>query len=96
MTLQGLTNLKELATEVDELRDKAEKLKERITTIYREDESIETDEAFSMLVKASVSMKLITESLSDAVTEVQRAYDAEKELMDSCKELLNKEDHDEE
>ncbi len=94
MTEQGLNELKELATEVEELREKAEKHKERIITIYQEDESIETDEAFSMLVRASVSMKSTTESLSGAGTEVQRAYDAEKELMDAYG-LLNDQDNDE-
>lgn len=95
MTPQGLNKLKELETEVDELRDKSEKLRERITTIYQEDVSIEADEAFSMLVRASVSMNSTTESLSNAVTEVQRAYDAEKEMIKLYHILPNEQDDDE-
>ena len=79
MTKQGLKELKELETEIDELRDKAEGLRVRIITIYREDEDIEAEEAFSMLVGASISMQFATESLDNATTEIQNAYRAEKD-----------------
>lgn len=79
MTNQGLKELKELAAEIDELRDKAEGLRVRIITIYREDEDIEAEEAFSMLVRSSISMKFATENLDNATTEMQNAYRAEKD-----------------
>lgn len=78
MTNQGLKELKELATEIDELRDKAEGLRVRIITIYREDEDIE-EEAFSMLVGASISMQFATENIDNATSEIQNAYRAEKD-----------------
>lgn len=79
MTKQGLKELKELETEIDELRDKAEGLRVRIKNIYREDEDIEAEEAFSMLVRASISMQFATENLDKATTEIQNAYRAEKD-----------------
>lgn len=79
MTNQGLKELEELATEIDELRDKAEGLRVRIITIYREDEDIEAEETFSMLVSASISMQFTTENLDNATTEMQNAYRAEKD-----------------
>ena len=79
MTKQGLKELEELATEIDELRDKAEGLRVRIITIYREDEDIEAEETFSMLVSASISMQFTTENLDNATTEMQNAYRAEKD-----------------
>lgn len=79
MTNQGLKELKELATEIDELRDKAEGLRVRIINIYREDEDIEEEEAFSMLVGASISMQFATENIDNATSEIQNAYRAEKD-----------------
>lgn len=90
MTPQGLNELKELSTEVDELREKAEKLMVRLMTLYQEDENVEAREAHEELTKASASMQEVAWRLGYATEETQRAYKFEKAYMDYHEELLNK------
>lgn len=96
MTLQGLTNLKELATEVDELREQATKKLTRLLNLYQYEEDINAREAHSMLIKASESMKDVTWNLGRAVTQLQSAYKAEEELNAFYDGLLKKQDDDKE
>ena len=96
MTAEGLENLKELTTEVDELRDEAGKLMARIINLYQDEEDVEDGEAREMLPKATVSLQKGAWRLGCAVTELQSAYKAEKALEDFFEGLLNKEDDDEE
>lgn len=95
MTPQGLNELKELANEVDELREQATKKLTRLLNLYRE-EDINAREAHSMLIKASESMKDVTWNLGRAVTQLQSAYKAEEELNAFYDGLLNKQDNDKE
>lgn len=96
MTLDGLNNLKGLATEIDELREQAEKKLARLLNLYRYEEDINAREAHSMLIKASESMKDVTWNLGRAVTQLQSAYKAEEELNAFYNGLLNKRHNDEE
>lgn len=98
MTQDGLNNLKELATEIDELREQAEKKLTRLLNLYHYEEDINAREAHSMLIKASESMKDVSWSLGYAVTQLQSAYKAETELNAFYDGLLNKagKDYDEE
>lgn len=96
MTLDGLNNLKGLATEIDELREQATKKLTRLLNLYRYEEDINAREAHSMLIKASESMKDVTWNLGRAVTQLQSAYKAEEELNAFYYGLLNKRHNDEE
>ena len=96
MTKQGLENLKELATEVDELREQAEKKLTRLLNLYQYEEDINAREAHSMLIKASESMKDVSWNLGRAVTQIQRAYKYETELNAFYDGLLNKLHNDKE
>lgn len=90
MTAEGLEKLKELATEVDELREQAEKKLTRLLNLYQYEEDINAREAHSMLINASESMKDVTWNLGRAVTQIQSAYKYETELNAFYDGLLNK------
>lgn len=90
MTGVGLENLKGLATEIDELREQAEKKLARLLNLYQYEEDINAREAHSMLIKASESMKDVTWNLGRAVTQIQSAYKYETELNAFYDGLLNK------
>lgn len=90
MTKQGLNDLKELSTEVDELRKKAGKLMVSLMELYHGDEEVEAREAFEELAKAAVSMQEIAWRLGYATEETQKAYKFEKAYMDYHEGLLNK------
>lgn len=90
MSEQGLNELKELATEVDELREQAEKKLTRLLNLYQYEEDINAREAHSMLIKASESMKDVTWNLGRAVTQIQSAYKYETKLNAFYDGLLNK------
>lgn len=90
MTLGGFNDLKELATEIDELREQAEKKLTRLLNLYQYEEDINAREAHSMLIKASESMKDVTWNLGRAVTQIQSAYKYETELDAFYDGLLNK------
>ena len=94
MTPQGLNELNELATEVDELRDKAGKLMVRLITLYQEDEDVENLGAHDSLTKATVSLQKAAWRLWHAVTEIRDAHKFEKDLMDFYDGLLKKIHHD--
>lgn len=96
MTPQGLNELKELATEVDELREKAGKLMVRLITLYQEDEDVENLGAHESLTKATVSLQKAAWRLAHAVTEIREGHKFEKALMDYYDGLLNKIHDDEE
>lgn len=96
MTKQGLEELKELATEIDELREQAEKKLTRLLNLYRYEEDINAREAHSMLIKASESMKDVSWNLGRAVTQIQGAYKYETKLNAFYEGLLNKLHNDEE
>ena len=57
MTKQGLEKLKELATEVDKLREKADELETRICNFYRYEEDVLDRDAHMHLSYAGGSMK---------------------------------------
>lgn len=88
MTQQGLNELNELATKVDELRKKAGKLTVSLMELYHGDEEVEDREAFEELAKAAVSMQEIAWRLGYATEEAQKAYKFEKAYMDYHDGLL--------
>ena len=96
MTLGGLNDLKELATEIDELREQAERKLARLLNLYCYEEDINAREAHSMLIKASESMKDVTWNLGRAKEQIQSAYKYETELNAFYDGLLNKRHNDEE
>lgn len=96
MTKQGLNDLKELANEIDELREQAERKLARLLNLYCYEEDINAREAHSMLVKASESMKDVTWNLGRAKEQIQNAYKAEEELNAFYEGLLRKPDNDDE
>lgn len=80
----------ELATEVDELREKAEKKLARLLNLYQYEEDVEAREAHSMLIKAAESMRDVTWELGCATKEMQKAHKFEKALMDYYEELSSR------
>lgn len=90
MTPQGLNELKELATEVDELRDRAGKLMVRLVTLYLKDEDVENLGAHDRLTKATVSLQKAAWRLWHAVTEIRDGHEFEKAQMDFYEGLRNK------
>lgn len=94
MTLYGLNELKELANEIDELREQTEKKLARLLNLYQYEEDINAREAHSMLIKASESMKDVTWNLGRAVTQIQSAYKYEEELNAFYEELSSRLHHD--
>lgn len=94
MTKQGLNDLKELSTEVDELREKSEKLMVRLMTLYQEDENVENLGAHDSPTKATVSLQKAAWRLWHAVTEIRDGHEFEKAQMDFYDGLLKKMHHD--
>lgn len=90
MTPQGLDGLNELATEVDELRDRAGKLMVRLVTLYLKDENVENLGAHDSLTKATVSLQKAAWRLWHAVTEIRDGHEFEKAQMDFYDGLRNK------
>lgn len=90
MRPQGLRELRELASEVDELREKTSELMVRLITLYQEDEDVENLGAHDSLTKATVSLQKVAWRLWRAVTEIRKAHEFEKALMDFYEGLLNK------
>lgn len=91
MTKEGLKHLKELATEVDELINKADELEIRIRNLYRYEKDVLDWDTPIQLSYAGAAMKDAVPCMKDALLELQKAYKAEKELMDFYDGLLNKE-----
>lgn len=90
MTPQGLNELKGLATDVEELREKASGLMVRLTDLYQVDEDIEDLGAHDSLTKATVSLQKAAWRLGRAVTEIREGHKFEKALMDYYDGLFNK------
>ncbi len=90
MTPQGLNGLNELASEVDELREKASGLMVRLITLYLKDEDVENLGAHNSLTQATVSLQKAAWRLWHAVTEIRDAHKFEKDLMDFYEGLRNK------
>lgn len=57
MTQDGLNELRELATEADELQRKADELDIRICNLYQYEEDVLDQDAYTMLTKATVSLQ---------------------------------------
>ena len=91
MTRGGLRYIKKLEWEIDELRDKAEGLMTRIKNFYWYEEDVLDQDAHTQLTCAGESKKDAVSSITDALLELQKAYDAEKALIDMYDGLLNKE-----
>lgn len=94
MTPQGLTKLKELATEVDELLSKAKGLETRIPNFYRYEEDVLDWDAHMQLSNAGAAMKDAVPCMKDALLGLQKAYDAEKEDMKFNNVLPDDQDDD--
>lgn len=82
MTKQGLEKLKELATEVDKLREQADELETSIRNFYRYEEDVLDWDAHMQLSYAGAAMKDAVPCITDALIGLQKAYKAEKECMD--------------
>lgn len=91
MTRGGLKYLKKLEWEVHELQDKAEGLMTRIQNLYRYEEDVLDRDAHMRLSYAGAAMQDAVPCITDALLELQKAYNAEKALMDTYDGLLNKE-----
>ena len=96
MTEGGLKYLKKLVWEVHELQDKAEGLKTRIQNLYCYEEDVLDRGAYMRLSDACAAMKDAVPCIIDALIGLQKAYKAEKALMDMYDGLLNKLHNDEE
>ena len=96
MTQDGLNELRELATEADELQRKADELDIRICNLYQYEEDVLDQDAYTMLTKASASMQEVALGLGRATEEIQKARKFEKALTDFYEGLLKKQDNDEE
>ena len=90
MTEGGLKYLKKLEWEVDELRDKAEGLMTRIQNLYWYEEDVLDRDAHMRLSNAGAAMQDAVPCITEALLELQKAYNAEKALMDTYEKLLNK------
>lgn len=89
MTEGGLKYLKKLVWEVHELQDKAEGLKTRIQNLYCYEEDVLDWNAHMQLSHACAAMKDAIPCMNDALLGLQKAYKAEKALMDTSNGLLN-------
>lgn len=89
MTEGGLKYLKKLVWEVHELQDKAKGLKTRIQNLYCYEEDVLDWDAHMQLSSAVAAMKDAVPCITDAILELQKAYKAEKALMDTSDGLLN-------
>lgn len=96
MTPQGLNELKELASEVSELRDRAEDFMVYITDLSKYYEKVENLGAYDRLAKATASLQISEWQLGRAVKEIRKAHELEKAQMDSYDGLLRKQDNDKE
>lgn len=94
MTKQGLNELKELATEIDELREQATKKLTELLNLFQYDEVMEAREAHESITKASASMQEVAWRLGLATEEIQSAYRQEKATVDFYEELLKKQDNE--
>lgn len=90
MTKQGLNELRELTSEVDELREKATRLMVSIIDFYEDEEDVESHEAYSSLRKTTTSMQEVAWNLERARSEMQKARKAESTLMNHYEGLINK------
>lgn len=90
MRPQGLRELRELASEVDELREKTSELMKRLTDLYQVDEDVEDRGAHESLTKATVSLQKAAWRLGHAVTEIREGHKFEKALMDYYEELSSR------
>ncbi len=90
MAPQGLSELMELATEVDELREKASGLMVRLIDLYQVEEDVEDLGAHDSLTKATVSLQKAAWRLGHAVTEIREGHKFEKALMDYYEELSSR------
>lgn len=96
MTKQELEKLKELATEVDKLREKAERKLARLLNLYQEDEDVEDPEAHDSLTKAVEYLHQGAWRLGCAETKIREARKLEKARIDFYEGLLRKQDNDKE
>lgn len=90
MAPQGLNELKELASEADELREKASGLMVRLIDLYQVEEDVEDLGAHDSLTKATVSLQKAAWRLGHAVTEIREGHKFEKALMDYYEELSSR------
>lgn len=90
MAPQGLNELKELASEADELREKASGLMVRLIDLYQVEEDVEDLGAHESLTKATVSLQKAAWRLGHAVTEIREGHKFEKALMDYYEELSSR------
>ncbi|WP_300969876.1 hypothetical protein [Porphyromonas vaginalis] len=95
MTPQGLTKLKELATEVDELLSKTKGLVTRIRNFYGYEEDVLDWDAHMQLLNAGAAMKDAVPCMKDALLGLQKAYNAEEEDMKFNNVLPDDQDDDE-
>ena len=96
MTKQGLYKLKELVTEVDELLSKAKGLETRIKNLYRYEEVVLGWDAHMQLSYAGAAMKDAMPCMKDALLGLQKAYDAEKEMIKFYNGRPDNQDNDKE
>lgn len=88
MTRDGLNTLKEIERKVDKLREEVGNMKVRFHDFYTLEEDVEDREAHEHLSDAREVMENVEMSMMYVVRTLQRAYKAEKELMDFYDGLL--------
>ena len=96
MTEGGLNKLNKLATEVEELISKADELDTCIRNFYGYEEDVLDWDAHMQLIFASAAMKDAVPCMKDALLGLQKAYDAEKEMMKFNNVLPDDQDNDDE
>lgn len=94
MRREELIDLKKLASEVDDFREKAENLTARIRGLFGDGVNILDRDAHLQLSYASAAMRDTIPCIAEALIRLQKAYKAEKTLMDTYDGLLSKQDND--
>lgn len=92
MTRDGLNTLKKIERQVCKLREEVGNMKTRIYDFYTMEEDVLDRDAHIHLSYACGAMKDAVPCIIDALIGLQKAYDAEKELMDTYGLLNDKSD----
>lgn len=89
MTRDGLNTLKEIERKVSKLREKVGNLEVRFFDFYTLEEDVEDREAYEHLADARDVMYSAEMNLMYVVRTLKKAYNAEKNRMDTYDGLLN-------
>lgn len=94
MTGVGLNKLLDIQSDVTDVLCSLLEIYKRVKRLSTYDDDVLDFEAYKALKESRRGLLATHESAVEVFKNLLRAYDAEKELMDSYKGLLNKEDDD--